>query len=266
MTPTDLCNLALDAINARSDVVTSIDPPVPPDWKAAQVAGRSYQLHTDSTFRAAHWNAARCQAKLTLLKARRGTPENVSGELAEPDWPWLYAYAYPEDCLLLRFLIPHPGTSAGSFNVPLMTNQFMHERRNPNTAMPFTPASDLDADGNRVRIILTDARNASAVYTGRIRNPDLWDPSLQNAVIAVLSAWFCIPLTGDKGLMQIRTQLAVGLIQEARISDGNEGITSGDVPVDWMNARNTGAEFANRPVPQLFASWSQLAMPNGISY
>lgn len=266
MNPVGLVNLALDAINSRADIVTGIDPPVPPDNKAAQVASRSYQLQCDATFRAAHWNCARFQAELTLLKAARGTPENADGRLPEPDWPWHYAYAYPDDCLLVRFLMPHPKPAVGVSNVPLMTGSAMQRHRGPQTAMPFVPASDVDSDGNRIRVILTNARAASAVYTGRLKNPDLWDASLQNAVIAVLAAWMCIPLTGDKSLMTARVQLAVGIIQAARISDGNEGITSGDLPVDWMEARNAGTEFAMGPVPQLFASWAAIAMPNGISY
>jgi hypothetical protein len=60
----------------------------------------------------------------------------------------------------------------------------------------------------------------------------------------------------------------VGLINAARMSDGNEGITSGDVPVDWMNVRNTGAGWgdgfsAGQPY---IAGWQSIAMPDGVTY
>jgi hypothetical protein len=231
--PVDLCNLALDQISGRTDI-TGINPASPPNNKAAQVAARTYQIQTDAVFRAAHWNSGRVQNPLTLLRAARGTPENPAGTtLPLPPLPWMYEYAYPPDCLLMRFVVPKPTPQTTA--VPIMTNLGFIQRPLVNTGVPFVPAVDTDSNGNQIKVILSNARNADGVYTGRINNVDLWDTSLQNAVIGTLAAWFCIPITGDKTLMQLRVSLAVGLINAARMSDGNEGITSGDVPVDWMN-------------------------------
>jgi hypothetical protein len=168
----------------------------------------------------------------------------------------------------VRFVIPKHLPSSAVSNVPIMTNLSVHHRHLVNTAMPFVPAIDTDSNGNQIKVILTNARNADVVYTARIANVDLWDSSLQNAVVAVLAAWFALPIMGDKTLMQLRVQLARSLIDAARMSDGNEGITSGDVPVDWMQARNAGAGFGDgfsEGTPFL-VGWSSIAMPDGVSY
>lgn len=263
----DLCNLALDQIVARASI-SGIGPPTPPNSLAAQVASRTYQLQADAVFRAAHWNSARNQQTLTLLKAAIGTPENPSGALPMPPVPWRYEYAYPPDCLLVRFVIPMPDLPAAG-QAPLMTNVGINFISFVNTSMPFVPAIDTDANGNQVKVILTQARKAQAVYTARILNVDLWDSSLQNAVIGALAAWFAAPITGDSKKQAQAIQIASGLIQAARISDGNEGITSTDFVPDWMQIRDSGGGWgAGFQIPNggFMGAWSSWGGPDGISY
>lgn len=266
--PVDLCNLALDQIAARS-AIASIDPPSPPNNLAAQVAARNYQIQVEAVALSAHWNSLRRQKQLTLLKAARGTPENPAGvTLPLPPYPWAYEYAYPPDCLAVRFVMPVHPEDIGAMQPPLMTSLNLRQFRRVNTAMPFVPAVDTDDKGDDIRVVLTNARSAEAVYTCRLNNIDLWGAALRNATIATLAAWFVMPITGDKALLTMRVQLAVGLIQVARVSDGNEGITTSDLPVDWMEVRNIGGGWGDRfggPTPFL-AGWSQLSMPDGISY
>lgn len=262
-----ICNLALDQIAARTSIA-GIDPPSPPNNLAAQVAARNYQLQAEAVFQAANWNSARKQRKLTLLKAARGTPENPDGELmGVPPVPWSYEYAYPGDALQIRFVMPRGPEAELIGAQALMTAQGVREVGRVVTSMPFVPAIDEDPKGNEINVILTHAREAEAVYTGWVPNVDRWGTQLRSAVIGTLAAWFAMPLTGDKALMGLRIQIAVGLIQAARISDGNEGITSSDIPVDWMDVRNTGAWFNDRFGPGPFlAGWQPIAMPDGISY
>jgi len=265
-TAVDLCNLALDQIAARTSIV-SLDPPAPANNIAAQVAARNYQMQVEAVFQAAHWNSARRQKKLHLLKAAHGTPENPDGErMPRPPIPWRYEYAYPHDCLQIRFVIPTAGREIPGGTV-IMTNVGVERNTRVSTALPFVPAIDLDHEDNEIKVVLTNARHAEAVYTGRIDNIDLWGASLRNAVVGTLAAWFALPITGDKTLMGLRVQLAVGLINSARQWDGNEGITSSDIPVDWMDARGAGGWFGDRFGPgPFFAAWAPIAMPNGVSY
>lgn len=264
--PVSLCNIALGQIVARTQI-TGLTPPSPPNNTAAETMASLYQLQTDAVFRAAHWNSARKQADLTLLKAAVGTPENPDGSLPQPPIPWRYEYGYPDDCLKVRFLIPQPNLPvAGS--APIMTNVGIANMPWVNTSMPFVPAIDTDAQGNQIRVILTNACRAQSVYTARVPNPDLWDPSLQNAVIGALAAWACAPITGNVERQKIGISMASALIKAARDADGNEGITTMDYIPDWMQARNAGGGVFGWNVPGggYMASWDSWGAPDGVSY
>lgn len=272
--PVDLCNSALDQIAARSQI-TSINPPSPTNNLAAQVASRTYQPQVDAVFRAANWNSARNQAMLTLLKARSGTPENPSGAMPQPPFPWLYEYAIPLDCLKFRFVIPTPNLPTTT-QPALTTNSGYGFFPRANTAMPFVPAIDTDANGNQIRVLLTNACRAQGVYTARISNVDLWDAQLQNAVIGALAAWFCPPITGDDKKTAMRIQIAVALLNEARKADGNEGITSQDVYPDWINVRSLASSFWSAEGGPFMSGyynsgavgggWDSWTGPDGLSY
>lgn len=264
--PVDLCNIALDQITSRTQI-TGINPASPPNNVAAQAASRIYQLQADAVFRSAHWNCARKQAPLTLLRAAIGTPENPAGALPVPPIPWRYEYAYPDDCLKMRFVIPSPQLPATS--APLMTNVGVNYQPLVCTGLPFVPAIDTDANGNQIRVILTNARMAQGVYTARINNVDLWDPMLQNAVIGALGAWLCSPVSGSDEKKKLAITIASGLIAQARISDGNEGITSTDHIPDWMQVRSTaGSGLLGWDVPGggYMAAWDSWTGADGETY
>lgn len=270
--PVDLVNSALDQIAARTSV-TGINPASPPNNLAAQVASRTYQQQVDAIFRAAHWNSARRQTVLTLLKAQIGTPENPNGNLPTPPLGFLYEYAFPNDCLQFRFIIPTPNLPAVG-TAPIMTNTGVTNQPLISTAMPYVVGIDVDENNNQIKCVFSNACRAQGVYTARIDNPDLWDSGLQNAVIGSLAAWMCMPITGDKSLMTMRVQMAVALINAARVQDGNEGTTSSDSIPDWMNIRETGSNwggFGLNGVGGAYSAgciggWSSWGAPDGNAY
>lgn len=264
--PVDLCNMALGQIPARIQI-TGINPASPPNNIAASTASLYYQTQVDATFRSAHWNSARKQAALTLLAAAPGTPENPSGTtLPIPPIPWLYEYAYPSDCLKLRFIFPQPNSAAAG-QVPLMTNLGTTSFQPIQASLPFAIDIDTDQNGNQIKVILCNGCRAQGVYTARIANPDLWDQSLQSAVIGTLAAWFCMPVSGDEKKLERCVKIAAGLIAQARISDGNEGVTSMDHIPDWMEVRSYGSGAATiGSAPGYLVGWDTWAGPDGISY
>lgn len=262
--PVDLVNMALLQI-VSNQTITSINPPSPPNSTAAKAASLLYQTQVDATFRAVHWNCARFQAAATLLAAQWGTPQNPNGTLPKPPQPWLYMYAYPDDCLLVRFVFPLCLPPAGSTAV--MTNVGVGYRNYVNTSLPFVPASALDANGNSIRVILTNCPQAQIVYTKRIPDPNLWDAGLINAVTNVLAAWLVNPVARSAELLKERVSVAVASIEAARLSDGNEGITSTDSFPDWINVRNAGSSWGwNLTNGGFYGGWDNLGMPNGMSY
>jgi len=229
--------MAFDAIGSQI-TIQGINPPAPPGSLGAQVASRNYQTQVDAVFRTANWGSARKQATLTMLKAALGTPENPDGSLPQPPYPWLYEYAYPSDCLKVRFLLPTP-TTPGTESPP-MTNSGVGYPPLANPRIPFTKAVDNDENGNEIAVILSNARVAQAIYTKRVTNPDLWDVQLQVAVISALAAYFVNPINRNAQLMSERTQIAANLLIQARIADGNEGASTVDHYPDFMQVRNVG--------------------------
>jgi len=265
--PVDICNLALDAMGART-TIQGINPPRPADSLAAQVASRNYQIQYEAVARAAHWNCLRLQKQLTLLKAALGTPERAANpNLPDPPYPWRYEYAVPGDSLKIRFLIPSPPTVAGQ--PPIMTGISAIPCHRGNPTMPFTPAVDTDSQGNQIKVILTDAPRAQAVYTGNIANCDLWDSGFRNGIIAVLAAWFVNPIKSDKALLQERVAVAQGAIVQARVSDGNENIQTTDHIPDYIAIRNLGVGhwwlYGGESNGPFIAGWDSISLP-GVTF
>lgn len=259
----DIVNMALDQISSTV-TIQSIDPPMP-IGVTSEVAARNWLVRLDAVSRGAHWNCLRYQEELTLLKSATGTPENPSGALPRPPIPWLYEYAYPTDCLLMRFLIPQV-VQVGS-SVPFMTNTGGLVMQNAITQIPFVPASDKDANGNNIRVILTNAPVAVGVYTKRLQDPNLWDPDFQEAVIAVLAAWFVNPLSKNEQTLKDCIALAQQAIAKGRMSNGNEGITNIDHYPDFMQVRGGGgySDYQNGGLPMVNAGYAGVALP-GLMY
>lgn len=261
VSPVDVANMALDNIGARFSI-TSLTPPYPPP-NAVTVA-RHYTPKIDALHRAAHWNCTRTQKSLGLLKAAWGTPENPNGTtLPIPPQPWAYEYAYPADCLKVRFLFTNPQANngnlsgqpifpAGVTSTPLWSSQ---------DAALFVVAIDTDAAGNQVKVILTNCEFAIGVYTARIVNPDLWDPHFLAAASATLGAWLVGPLANSAEKLKQQIEIATSIILQARISDGNEGVTIIDHVPDWMAVRGyTGYAGTARN----WYGWDGMGFPGGV--
>jgi hypothetical protein len=255
----DVANMALDTIGARYSI-TSLDPPQPPP--NANLVARHYQPKIDALHRSAHWSFARRQAKLSLLMAAIGTPENPNGTtLPLPPPPWQYAYAYPSDCLAARFLVADnppqgqdlPVLAAGAYATPLWPW---------NPGWTFIVGNALDANGNQIRIILTDLEFAQLVYTVRVTDPDVWDPQFLLASTAYLGAWLVNPTSGDGDMLRNMIGIVKEVVGDARVADGNEAMTSNDYVPDWMQVRGI-AGYNIVGGPNAFYGWSPLGFPGG---
>ena len=264
--PVDVCNMSLDQIGARFSI-TSLAPPLPAP--NATVVARHYGPKIDALHRAAHWNCTRAQTTLTLIRAATGTPENPDGTaLPIPPVPWLYEYAYPADCLKARYLIPNPPTTGSAGGSPFPAGVLVTQGWVEMEGAKFAVATDLDPaapnDPNaRIKVILTDLEFADLVYTARIANPDLWDPHFLAAACATLGSWLVNPLARNAEVLKEQIQIASGIILQARISDGNEGVTSVDHMPDWMAVRGfTG--FGRVLEPQAFYGWDAIGFPGGM--
>jgi hypothetical protein len=257
-TPTDVANLALDAIGI--DIVLG---DIEDGTKEAQTCLRAYPECRKRLLRGAHWQFARKQVPMLMLADASGLTPQIGNKVIHP---WRYEYAYPNDCVALRY-IPHkhhdgtppPGNYALPTSVPLYTNMTsipMHGRRPhparflvardvnypPQPGQDFWDVQGLSPQGRTV--ICTDVKNAEAVYTSDVVYPNEWDSLFTEAMVAYLAQHIVMKLSDDKKLgMQMRTEqiaIAKDRIINARVADGNETWSTNDLKVDWMEVRREG--------------------------
>lgn len=254
----NIANRALLGIGARAQV-SSINP------SDGSVEGDAISLLWTPTFeqigRAAPWNCLRVQKTLTLLMAATGTPENPDGTtLPLPPTPWLYAYQYPSDCLLFRYIVPSlPANEAGGSTPPTTISNSAGSWIPNNGMIPFAVATDEDLNHSPITVVLTNQDQAQAVYNRNLPNPVMWDSMFQQAMVSALGAFLVPALSLNFQLMQIAIATAERVIQTARTQDGNEGVTSMDHLPDWIRARAGGQGFG---IGYNFSNWGGYVNPS----
>lgn len=87
------------------------------------------------------------------------------------------------------------------------------------------------------RVILTNQEFAALAYTKQVTDPNVWDPSFQEAMFSIGGATLCMALQGSKDLANALIGAANEMIKVARADDGNEGLTINDVTPDWVRIR-----------------------------
>lgn len=245
---TDIVNRALAAISARSTIV-DVDTENSPE---ARLARTLYDATRDTMLRAAPWGFAKATEYLSLLKAAPGTPQNPSAATAwdpatMPPPPWLYEYAYPSNCLMVRYI---PGTAnidAGTTPLIFPYGNYVPSLGSLNSAVRFEIRSGQDALGNAATTIVVDVSDAIAVFVRRVDNENLWDASFQEAMVLALAVRMCVSITGSSDMFKVVRDQAVGAVTAARAQDGNEGLTRFDHVPDWIRARGPGAAPSDVP-------------------
>lgn len=234
-TQLDVANRALLAIGARAQI-SSLNPS--DGSEEANAISVLWQPTFESLGRAAHWNCLTRQVTLSLLQAAQGTPENPSGTAYPiPPTPWLYAYAYPSDCLDMRFIVPSLPMSEGGTTPATTINNASGTWLPSGGQIPFAVTTVTTPNGAPIVVILTNQDQAQAVFTVNQPNPAAWDSLFQAAMVASLGAFLVPALNLSMPLMQICIGQAERAIAIARAADGNEGVTSMDHLPDWMKAR-----------------------------
>ena len=249
-------------IGARA-TVTSINPS--DGSPAANACATFYTPVTQMLLRAAHWNTARKQVFLTLLKQLYLSTGQLSTN--PPPQPCWYEYAVPADSLKARFIlrscppnaVSPPLTTGGTpYPVPPLLAGFAR----------FTPALDTDANGNPIKVILTNQNQAQLVYTADISQvPDLWDSQFHIAASASLAAYLVNPLARNAELAKEMVAIAQSSIAAARATDGNESLPTQDHLPDWISIRMTGAGVspAGWGGPGMdCAGWDSMSFPGGL--
>lgn len=225
-TDVDIANEALGKIGTRNTIASLAE-----NSNEAKRVNQFFAQTRDEVLQKAHWGFARAVKALTLYKQAPGTPGSVSTDIQwsnlYPMPPWLYSYKWPEtdptNALQIQAIVPVLSTYSYPFILAAAT--------------AFEIGSDLVAAVDD-RVILTNQRDAIAIYTKRITNPLLFQPLFINAFSSALAGKIAGPLTGDKDLAKLMFGLANDSIMTARAEDANQGLTVIDQDASWIAFRN----------------------------
>lgn len=252
MNPVQVVNIALAEIGTQSSISSFAE--TSPE---ANAAGLFYAPKLEALSRAAHWNCLRSQIELTLLKS---VIINGVASDSPPPRPWLYEYAYPQDCIKARFILPY--WNSVYTGVPMTTAPAVIPSLWEGPPVKFQVATDI-INGSTVRVILTDMPQAIMVYTRRLLDdPDLWDPHFLAAATGTLGVYFVNALSRSRGLLQDQIAMVRAIINEARVSDGNEGLTYSDNMPDWIRVRGQLDPYVTGGY---FAGWDPFPFPGGVT-
>lgn len=232
--------------------------------REAQIILRWYGQCMRQMLRAANWDWARVQVDLQLLADASGNTPNVGTIVPQP---WTYSYAYPSDCMKVRY-VPYnwPGTAAavptGNIVPPnngapivgglqpwmggkLRPSRFLIgiDKNNP----PPAGSNDWTIQGVSPQgrtAIFSNVKNAQVIYTALINYPSMFDSLFREALVAYIASEVALPLWAlrDKAFgAKIRAEniaIAKEKILQARATNGNEsGWNNSDFQPDWMRFR-----------------------------
>lgn len=261
--PVTVCNLALAEQGSRV-LLQSLSDTSP----QGIVANLFYVPKTQALLRAANWDFARAQITLTVYKQ---ATINGANSPNPPPQPFLFEYLYPPDCLKVRFILP---TVQVGPSPPLTTVPNIMPIIGPApTAIPFVIGTDRDPQGNPVKVILTNLPQAQCIYTRDLSSvPDQWDALFLTGETAYLAAYFINALARNAAQYGQQIAIAKNAIDQARMANGNEGISNIDHRPDWLRSRNQGIQWAWQQYNNGTAAWGagggwdQCQMPDGLFY
>lgn len=234
----DIVNEALGLLGGKSNPVARMDE----NSNEAKWARVYYDSTRQGLIRAAYWNFASRITRLTMLKALPGTPENAAASVGYwiPDYPpppWLYTYAMPSDAIAFRRIYPLlDGLNTYQPFGTALPNSAQGMGVDQMPAVPFKIMADLSTGGQQIKVIATNQNAAIGEWSLDTPGVDLWDDLFRAAMIDALASRLAMVITGKIELRKFQAQLAMGSLMEARVRDGNEGLTVWDNVPDWIAA------------------------------
>ncbi len=228
-TKLEIWNQALSEMGARVAVDTLSD--TTPQARQCQVF---YDVVRKQLLRSAPWGFARKTAVLDVLGLFTDDPPAA-------DYPWLVKYAYPDDCLKMRYILPPITFPLGT--APNVSSGTLVPWCAPSRAWRFLPAygtvpGATDEDPPvPTKVLLANVLDAWGVYTADVEETEFFDSLFEGALVSALASKLIMPLSGNVNLKKGFVALASDAITQARVADGNEAIPSSDHVVDWIAGR-----------------------------
>lgn len=196
MTNTDICNLALSYLSKGK--ITSMDD----DSEEAAQCKIHYDHARKLLLRQYPWNFAKRTVKLALLAA------------TQPGWE--YAYAYPAECLAVRYVFDEDGAADREENI----QQF-----------------DVAMTSANQKAVLTDVELAWCEYIANIKDTEMYPDEFIEAFAHYLACNMAMVLTGSAGLQQTQFQLYQESVEAAMVFTAQERRRKTVFPQDYAQAR-----------------------------
>lgn len=197
-TKMDIINLAL--ANLSREPIQSLSEPNP---EALQLKIH-WEMALASVLRDHPWGFAMRRKPLAAL--------------ADSPIGFAYAYAYPEDCIQARRIMPLDGCG------------FWRKR----VAFPFEIGRSLDG---RQKAILTDLPAAALEYTTRLAPCEEFDPQFVSALSWRLAAEICLAIHADPQAHQAAVQTYSSQLQLAKSQDMQESSSPRLPDGDFLGSR-----------------------------
>jgi hypothetical protein len=97
------------------------------------------------------------------------------------------------------------------------------------------------ATPSSIKVIVSNSNPCLMCYTHNQAPDEIWDPAFTNAFVRALAATVTPALTGDTARARENFAYANDAIIQARVRDGNEGLTVADSVPDWMRIRGVSS-------------------------
>lgn len=214
----ELCKMALSNIRARS--INSLDEAS----VEAQTCKLWYPLVRDQMLRESPWSFTRVIQALALR--------------TEDPLQWVYAYQYPADCLRLYYVTADFGFKDQSAVGIAYRDRFDPWFIEPEKAVPF----EIQIGSSDRQLVLTDQRDAYAVYTKKVTDPNTFPVDFYMMLSWYLASQISVPLLGLEGGRAARSdamQMYQSLRETAIAANGNEAKPPRTEQNDFVTARTT---------------------------
>jgi hypothetical protein len=221
----EICNLALAHLGDDA-TVASIDPPE--GSAQSEHCARFYAIARDSLLQMHNWNFASRRVALASVTM--------------PYTMWRYAYACPGDMMVAVSVLP-PEVENDYTIRPYPADRYGWGWINT----PFVGAGvyvpqeySIETDTNGNKVIYTNQEGAILRYQALVTDPTKFDPLFVMALSWHLASMLAGPvIKGDQGAAEAKrcTQMMMGYMQQARMSDANQRNIKPEHITTWMSGR-----------------------------
>jgi len=221
----DICNLALGHLGDNA-TVSSISPPE--GSAQSEHCARFYPIARDALLEMHNWNFSMRRVNLAEI---------------ENTWPeWKYSYVLPGDSInIIAVMPPQANDDYASRFVPTDTPDFAHNYSPVIAAGRYSPqpfSVEIASDGNHV--LYTNQEEAMLRYTCYVTDTTSFSPLFVMTLSWQLAAMLAGPvIKGDAGSAEAKrcTQMAMGYMSQAKVSDSNQRRNNIEHIVPWSAGR-----------------------------